>query len=272
MNNTEPVDIHIHNNSSFAHVKKLATDYKNRQDSILPKEYWDNLSSIKKRAVSDSDQLISKVAWCFEKIGKIQDKYVESFIHFSNDEFYEGWCLLETCENIIGSMDMHFHEKNNEFGIDFIRIHTKKFQSLFPYKMFISPAFIFKSRCSVCKKLITPRNHCGHEIGEIYNGEMCHGIVEAIEPVEVSIVENPVQKYSVIFPKGKDNYDYGVIKYIVKKIPSPWDTWDYEKSKKLVQKYKNVGRNELCPCGSGMKYKKCCIRKEQEINHYEFRF
>ena len=25
-----------------------------------------------------------------------------------------------------------------------------------------------------------------------------------------------------------------------------------------------VGRNELCPCGSGLKYKKCCLRKTQE--------
>ena len=22
-----------------------------------------------------------------------------------------------------------------------------------------------------------------------------------------------------------------------------------------------IGRNELCPCGSGEKYKKCCLRK-----------
>jgi len=25
----------------------------------------------------------------------------------------------------------------------------------------------------------------------------------------------------------------------------------------------NCGRNELCPCGSGKKYKKCCINKTQ---------
>ncbi len=272
MNNKEAVDFHIHTNSRFAHVKKLATDYKKRPDSILPKEYWDELSSIKKRAVSESYQLIAKVAWCFEKIGEIQDKYVESFIHFSSDKFFEGWCLLEECEGLISSLDMHFHEKNNEFGIEFIRINTKKFQSLFPYKMFISPSFIMKIRCSVCKNLITPRNQCGHETGEIYDGEMCHGIAETIEPLEVSIVENPIQKYSVIFPEGKDSYDYGVIKYIIKKISSPWDTWDYEKSKKLVPKYNKVGRNELCPCGSKIKYKKCCLRKKQEIDHFEFTF
>ncbi len=26
---------------------------------------------------------------------------------------------------------------------------------------------------------------------------------------------------------------------------------------------KKVGRNDLCPCGSGKKYKKCCLLKEQ---------
>jgi uncharacterized protein YecA (UPF0149 family) len=24
---------------------------------------------------------------------------------------------------------------------------------------------------------------------------------------------------------------------------------------------RKVGRNEICPCGSGLKFKKCCIRK-----------
>lgn len=26
---------------------------------------------------------------------------------------------------------------------------------------------------------------------------------------------------------------------------------------------KKIGRNELCPCGSGKKYKKCCLLKEK---------
>ena len=26
-----------------------------------------------------------------------------------------------------------------------------------------------------------------------------------------------------------------------------------------VNRYKNVGRNDLCPCGSGRKFKKCCL-------------
>jgi len=27
---------------------------------------------------------------------------------------------------------------------------------------------------------------------------------------------------------------------------------------------KTIGRNDICKCGSGKKYKKCCLEKEQE--------
>ena len=78
MNNKE-VDFLLYSDSRFSHTRKLATEYKNRLDAILPKEYRDELSSIKKNAVSASDQLTAKVAWCFETIGEVQDKYVEAF-------------------------------------------------------------------------------------------------------------------------------------------------------------------------------------------------
>lgn len=36
----------------------------------------------------------------------------------------------------------------------------------------------------------------------------------------------------------------------------------FEISKTIEFKSKKVGRNQLCPCGSGKKYKKCCLKKE----------
>jgi preprotein translocase subunit SecA len=35
------------------------------------------------------------------------------------------------------------------------------------------------------------------------------------------------------------------------------------KAKPVVNKDKKVGRNDLCPCGSGKKYKKCCGQNEE---------
>lgn len=31
-----------------------------------------------------------------------------------------------------------------------------------------------------------------------------------------------------------------------------------------LKKQPKIGRNDLCPCGSGSKYKKCCLIKQQE--------
>jgi uncharacterized protein YchJ len=31
-----------------------------------------------------------------------------------------------------------------------------------------------------------------------------------------------------------------------------------------VREFKKIGRNGLCTCGSGKKYKKCCLRKERK--------
>jgi len=36
-----------------------------------------------------------------------------------------------------------------------------------------------------------------------------------------------------------------------------------EVKKQPVRKEKKVGPNDPCPCGSGKKYKKCCMRKEK---------
>ena len=38
------------------------------------------------------------------------------------------------------------------------------------------------------------------------------------------------------------------------------------KTRTIIRKYdKKVGRNDLCPCGSGKKYKHCCLGKEKHI-------
>lgn len=31
------------------------------------------------------------------------------------------------------------------------------------------------------------------------------------------------------------------------------------RTKPVIRDYKKIGRNDPCPCGSGLKYKKCCL-------------
>ena len=44
--------------------------------------------------------------------------------------------------------------------------------------------------------------------------------------------------------------------------PLPKNNKDGSVGKQTVIKDKKIGRNDPCPCGSGMKYKKCCLGKE----------
>lgn len=257
----------------FDPLRVQAGNYKSRSCNLLPEEYWTKLKLIKKDAVLESDQLTAKTAWCFETIGEIQDTFVSAYTHFLNGEFYKGWGKLERCEILIGFLDRHFIDTNNDYGIEYIRVHVKNFQDLFPYRQFFSPSFLLKFSCSVCNTPITPRSQCQHIVGEIYDGVMCTKVASSIVKInEISIVENPVQKNSVVFVNGEDNYNYDSVRYVVNKLNSPWQPWSYKKSKKLVTKYKNVGRNELCPCGSGTKFKKCCLGKKIETDHYELIF
>jgi len=44
----------------------------------------------------------------------------------------------------------------------------------------------------------------------------------------------------------------------------------YRKTKPIVRDMKKVGRNEPCPCGSGKKYKNCCLDSgKYETTHYK---
>jgi uncharacterized protein YchJ len=46
-----------------------------------------------------------------------------------------------------------------------------------------------------------------------------------------------------------------------------------EQVKRELIKFKGVNRNDTCPCGSGKKYKKCCLNKvEEQLLKYNLRF
>jgi uncharacterized protein len=45
------------------------------------------------------------------------------------------------------------------------------------------------------------------------------------------------------------------------KTPKPGATWRPQPTTPAINPFKGVGRNDPCPCGSGKKFKKCCLDK-----------
>lgn len=252
-------------------LNDVVTNYKLRDREDIRSVMKEQKSS----ALDNHDDILAKRIWCLEAIFETQNFYVDTFKLIEEKKYYDAWCLLERAEISLSSARKHVKENQNEYQLEFMNDHISRLQSLFPYKIFMSPEFVGTSNCSVCDAAITPRSRCAHIAGEIYRGEMCVRIFKQATFLGMALVENPVQKYSVPFADGKDTYNYSLVEYFVEKILDPFTTWTVEETVKIHphSQIKKHGRNALCPCGSEKKYKRCCLLSNGvPMPHFQFDF
>ena len=99
-------------------------------------------------------------------------------------------------------------------------------------------------------------------------GELCLRKVTDIEFKALSIVTDPFDKYAYIQLPDRE-YNYGMLERLMPEIDQPYDGFSIETIRVQNPKYKGIGRNALCPCGSGKKYKKCHLGTADElIDHH----
>jgi hypothetical protein len=260
----------------LCHIEEyLRSIVSRKQSNDADEEIGETLKQIKQDAVARDDQDCAKTIWCYEQILKIQNLYLSAFTEMREHYFYPAWCTLERVEIELHFLERHlrFHDcEDDPYKLEFIYEHTTQFQSLFPYKMFFSPAYIAHEKvCTICEKPISIRNPCGHVVGEIYNGEQCGRRITSFDILEISMVDNPVQKYSVAWVSktisgfAVDPFNYASVDYVMRELRTPFSGWNmkWTKTTSTHSSYKNVGRNDRCPCGSGEKFKKCCIKKDK---------
>jgi len=239
------------------------------------------LAELKKYFIAENNQKNLKEIWCLEKIIAIQKIYLLAFYKLKAREYYGAWCLLEEIEIYLSQLFRHLSSENELFPlVAFIEQHSLQYQSLFPYSFFTSPEFTIKDKiCSICHKKILIRHPCGHKNGEIYDGEMCYQIWKGIELVSLSIVEFPVQKFSVFFlsdPETEekvDYYDYGVLEYLMGCLQSPFHPWGIHNTtiRHPHSNYSHLEPDDNCPCGSAKKYSHCCLSEPGVLRpHCEF--
>ena len=153
------------------------------------------LARLKWVAVSAGDQAGAKSIWCLEQALAVQEHYLRAFRYLKDGEFYKAWCDLERTELALSALERHDTSSWADFRLDFIQHYTTKWQGLFPYRLFASPELVQTEKvCSICGQPVLPRSFCGHRVGEIYDGEMCHRIITKLEALGIGIVDRPVQK------------------------------------------------------------------------------
>lgn len=241
------------------------------------------LSLLKKNYLKLGNEKEANEVWRYEKILEVQTLYIQSYNNMKQKRFYDAWCTLEECELNLFFLENHFlFTPQDDFSLIFIREYITKFQALYPYEIFISPEIVeTKKYCSICNKQVSMRKPCKHDIGELYNGEICLRHIDEYYFVGTAFVKSPLQKYSVPFLIDKttrkhfDHYDYSLIDYLLGGLQNPFDVWNMEYSFKRHPHhlFGKIEQNQKCPCRSGKKYKQCCSKESGIIQpHYEFVF
>ena len=127
--------------------------------------------------------------WIIQTFANATAVYLDAYRQMSRGQFMEGWCTLEEAE--LGFARL----ADNAFIESLVPLIDQRaelialWQSLFPYRHFVSPGMRYKKwACSICGKQSTPIDPCGHIQNRVYGGELCFRRLEQAEPLEVSIV------------------------------------------------------------------------------------
>lgn len=229
-------------------------------------------SALVNTATAGGHEDAANKAWFIRKTIEMRREYLAAIDMLRHEDYYEAWCSFEQIEIGLRTQKRNPFYSCDQFGIDALAEQVTQWQSLFPYKIFFSPETIIRREtCSICGETASPWSNCNHLPGRVYGGLECHRLVEDFEFVSVSMVTNPVQKYSVARvmherADGKivDQFDYLPVKFVVDRILTPFAKWRAEKTTILEphSAFGGLTQNDECPCDSGKFYFDCCLQKE----------
>jgi hypothetical protein len=218
------------------------------------------------RAINQGTDAQANIAWFLGEAIECWKKWVEIYAEIKSKAYYDAWCKLERIEIDATSLLRNRFCDPTELKLDLLLTQVEQVQSLFPYRAFASPEFIVRRRtCSVCGADVTPWSNCGHDKGKVYRGHLCVHMIQEMDLVSISIVENPVQKYSVLFLDGgegaSDHYNYDAVDYLFDRIRSPFSGWTltWTNARHPHSLYSHVKPGDPCPCDSGAPYQSCCL-------------
>ena len=260
--------------------------YLRQKNKSLDNNIEYQIFALKEDAVQSKNEALANTLWCYGSIYKIQQLYLNAYKHlkqaaYSNDimidnydseksrEYEAAWNDLDQCDINISFLEKCFciaDSQISDYHIGEILHDIKMLQPLFPYKLFLSRETVIKEqRCSICGKVVTVRHPCGHIPGKLYMGKMCGREITDFSFICETIVTSPFDKYAILKVEGQ-RFSFKILDSLVLSL-EPYSIWSYTVEKRLLPQFYKVGRNEKCPCGSGMKFKHCIIKKPKL--HYE---
>lgn len=219
-----------------------------------------------KEAYSLGDDDVLNELYVLERYIDLLSSYRSLWEKILAGEFSSSWQTLQNILDLLRTIKKFTRQQSKI--LNFLENQLQNLEKLYPYKIFLSVGFtVDRFDCSICGKDIDSMN-CIHLVGELYMGDMAYGVAKNITKFDhVSFVSYPEDKRCVI--RYDDNgEDFKVVRYLSSLVLSgklkPFDFGELKFSKKKSKNsnYRKIGRNALCYCDSGKKFKKCCISNE----------
>jgi hypothetical protein len=186
-------------------------------------------------------------------------------------QFAASWCSLQDALDLLRLI-----KRFSQIDISFFESQLTELEQLYPYNVFFSVGMVVEGlECSLCGFDIDS-DECLHMRGHLYVGRMATAIVQkCVRFDHASLVTHPANKRCVVQYEDTGK-QFNVIRYLSNLIASNRckisDLWSLRFSKRRLPnpEYRKLGRNERCFCGSGRKFKKCCMANDYvEEDHVE---
>lgn len=193
-----------------------------------------------------------------------------------NKKYYNSWVALQDSLDSLRSIKKFYVFQS--ITISFFEKQLLSLEKLYPYSIFSSIGFIESNHeCSICHNDMDS-DACEHLRGDLYSGEIAYAIVRKIEKLDhIALVHSPLDKRLVVgindeHPSFKIFIDLISLFDARKMNPINFTEAINLDFMKINPDWVKLSRNEKCFCGSGIKYKKCCIKKEYiKHRHIEFK-
>lgn len=194
---------------------------------------------------------------------KTLKNYGETWELVFNKEFSASWSSLQDTLN-----NLRMVKKFSCIDVSQFESQLLVLETLYPYKVFFSVGMeVDYFECSICGNDIDS-DECEHLMGELYNGVFASATAKNVARLDhVSMVENPADKKCVI-SISDESEQFECVRFLSEKLRSKEilscqlsDTKEVH-YKRANPEYVRLNRNAMCFCGSGKKFKKCCIDKQ----------
>ncbi len=227
-----------------------------------PKSEYDSCANDFKRIIEIAKELknekLANATKVFEIYFQVFISLASYFDAIEKRKYKDSWDLLQDCIDAIRFV-LKFVEDRTE--LDGLLELLCRYEELYPYKTFCSSEYVVsKAHCSICGKSMLGLE-CPHIKGNIYWGEVCVECIDKIETMQaVCLVSHPEDKRCIIElseDKRSEDEKFAKLNAFLDlnlnrlQMFSLNIVTEYRKEKALV------GRNDKCPCGSGLKYKRC---------------